>query len=86
MKTQERVCIEKEAAVLHALSQVKDYRIICVAHLTHSMAMPEGNIEKAKNLEVQIKGQHYLPHTDSSSLVTNADIISPERCCTSMVF
>jgi len=39
------------------------------------MALPEGDFEKAKNLEVQIKGQYYLPHTDSSLPVIDADFV-----------
>ncbi len=37
-----------EASALYALSEVKDYRIICFAHLTNSMAQTEGDFEKGE--------------------------------------
>ncbi len=48
MKQQNVVCVEMEAAALYALSQVKNYRIICFAHLTNSMALSEGDFEKGE--------------------------------------
>ncbi len=48
MKKQNIVCVEMEAAALYALSLVKDYRIICFAHLTNSMARVEGDFEKGE--------------------------------------
>ena len=37
-----------EAAALYALSIVKNYAIICFAHLTNSMAQAEGDFEKGE--------------------------------------
>lgn len=48
MKQQDIVCVEMEAAALYALSTVKNYRIICFAHLTNSMAQAEGDFEKGE--------------------------------------
>ncbi|MEJ7678330.1 MAG: nucleoside phosphorylase [Segetibacter sp.] len=48
MKVQDIVCVEMEAAALYALSAVKNYNIICFAHLTNSMAQSEGDFEKGE--------------------------------------
>lgn len=48
MKQQNIVCVEMEAAALYALSAVKNYSIICFAHLTNSMAQTEGDFEKGE--------------------------------------
>jgi len=48
MKKQNVVCVEMEAAALYALSSVKQYNIICFAHLTNSMARAEGDFEKGE--------------------------------------
>ncbi len=48
MKQQDIVCVEMEAAALYALSLVKNYYIICFAHLTNSMAQTEGDFEKGE--------------------------------------
>ncbi len=48
MKQQNIVCVEMEAAALYALSAVKNYNIICFAHLTNSMAQTEGDFEKGE--------------------------------------
>ena len=48
MKNQNITCVEMEASALYALSEVKDYRIICFAHLTNSMAQHEGDFEKGE--------------------------------------
>jgi uridine phosphorylase len=50
MKEQNVVCVEMEAAALYALSTVKNYNIICFAHLTNSMAQSEGDFEKGEEL------------------------------------
>lgn len=48
MKQQNIVCVEMEAAALYALSAVKNYNIICFAHLTNSMAQTKGDFEKGE--------------------------------------
>lgn len=48
MKQQDITCVEMEAAALYALSIVKNYNIICFAHLTNSMAQEEGDFEKGE--------------------------------------
>ncbi|MEP7231613.1 MAG: nucleoside phosphorylase [Ginsengibacter sp.] len=48
MKNQSITCVEMEAAALYALSEVKNYPIICFAHLTNSMAQKEGDFEKGE--------------------------------------
>ena len=48
MREQNIVCVEMEAAALYALSAVKNYNIICFAHLTNSMAQSEGDFEKGE--------------------------------------
>lgn len=50
MKKQNIVCVEMEAAALYGLSAVKNYNIICFAHLTNSMAQFEGDFEKGEEL------------------------------------
>ncbi|MGH2647283.1 MAG: nucleoside phosphorylase [Ginsengibacter sp.] len=48
MKEQNITCVEMEASALYALSAVKQYSIICFAHLTNSMAQKEGDFEKGE--------------------------------------
>ena len=48
MKQQNIACVEMEAAALYALSTAKNYKIICFAHLTNSMAQTEGDFEKGE--------------------------------------
>jgi len=48
MKRQNIICVEMEAAGLYALSEVKQYNILCFAHLTNSMAQTEGDFEKGE--------------------------------------
>jgi uridine phosphorylase len=48
MKKANITCVEMEAAALYALSEVKNYNIICFAHLTNSMAQTEGDFEKGE--------------------------------------
>ena len=48
MKNQDITCVEMEASALYALAEVKDYSIICFAHLTNSMAQHEGDFEKGE--------------------------------------
>ena len=48
MKQQNITCVEMEAAALYTLSAVKNYPIICFAHLTNSMAQKEGDFEKGE--------------------------------------
>jgi purine-nucleoside phosphorylase len=45
---QSNYCVEMEAAALYALSEVKQYNILCFAHLTNSMAQNEGDFEKGE--------------------------------------
>lgn len=47
-KRQNIVCVEMEAAALYALARVKNYKIICFANLTNSMAQTEGDFEKGE--------------------------------------
>jgi uridine phosphorylase len=47
-KRQNIVCVEMEAAALYALAAVKNYNIICFAHLTNTMAQSEGDFEKGE--------------------------------------
>lgn len=48
MKEQNISCVEMEAAALYALAEVKQYDIVCFAHLTNSMAQKEGDFEKGE--------------------------------------
>lgn len=48
MKAKNITCVEMEAAALYALSEVKQYHIICFAHLTNSMAQTKGDFEKGE--------------------------------------
>jgi uridine phosphorylase len=54
MKRNNITCVEMEAAALYALSEVKQYSILCFAHLTNSMAQIEGDLKRAKSLVVLI--------------------------------
>lgn len=40
--------VEMEAAALYALAQVKEYQIICFAHVTNQMGQAEGDFEKGE--------------------------------------
>lgn len=48
MKEKNITCVEMEASALYALSEVKNYPIICFAHLTNSIAQQEGDFEKGE--------------------------------------
>ena len=48
MKKQNITCVEMEASALYALSAVKNYPIICFAHLTNSMAQQDCDFEKGE--------------------------------------
>ena len=48
MKQQNITCVEMEASALYVLSEVKNYPIICFAHLTNSMAQKEGDFDKGE--------------------------------------
>ena len=48
MKKENVTCVEMEASALYALSAVKNYNIICFAHLTNSMAQVAGDFEKGE--------------------------------------
>jgi uridine phosphorylase len=48
MKQANITCVEMEASALYALSEVKNYNIVCFAHLTNSMAQTEGDFEKGE--------------------------------------
>ena len=41
-------CVEMEAAALYALSEYKQYNILCFAHITNSMAQSAGDFEKGE--------------------------------------
>jgi len=40
--------VEMEAAALYALAEVKQYKIICFAHVTNQMGQTEGDFEKGQ--------------------------------------
>jgi len=46
MQEQQIYCVEMEAAALYALSEARQYNIVCFAHLTNSMAQTPGDFEK----------------------------------------
>jgi uridine phosphorylase len=48
MKSKNITCVEMEASALYVLSAVKQYNILCFAHLTNSMAQIEGDFEKGE--------------------------------------
>jgi len=48
MRQQNITCVEMESAALYALAECKEYKIICFAHLTNSMAQTEGDFEKGE--------------------------------------
>jgi purine-nucleoside phosphorylase len=41
-------CVEMETAALYAFSQAKEKNVVCIAHLTNSMAQAEGDFEKGE--------------------------------------
>lgn len=49
-KQQNIACVEMEAAALYTLATVKEYNIVCFAHLTNSMAQWEGDFEKGEEM------------------------------------
>ena len=42
------LAVEMEAAALYALAEVKQYEIICFAHVTNQMGQTEGDFEKGQ--------------------------------------
>jgi uridine phosphorylase len=48
MRQQNITCVEMEAAALYAFAECKEYKIICFAHLTNSMAQTKGDFEKGE--------------------------------------
>jgi uridine phosphorylase len=48
MKRENVTCVEMEASALYALAEVKNFNIICFAHLTNSMAQEEGDFDKGE--------------------------------------
>jgi uridine phosphorylase len=42
------LAVEMEAAALYALAEVKQYKIICFAHVTNQMGQTEGDFEKGQ--------------------------------------
>lgn len=61
-------CVEMEAAALYALAIVKNYNIICFAHLTNSMAQSEGDFEKGEefgSIDTLALIAHLLPALSS---------------------
>lgn len=41
-------CVEMESAALYAFAQAKKANVVCIAHLTNSMAQQEGDFEKGE--------------------------------------
>lgn len=41
-------CVEMESAALYAFAQAKEAKIVCIAHLTNTMAQKEGDFEKGE--------------------------------------
>lgn len=41
-------CVEMESAALYAFAEAKGAKVICIAHLTNSMAQKEGDFEKGE--------------------------------------
>lgn len=41
-------CVEMESSALYAFSQAKQLVVVCIAHLTNSMAQLEGDFEKGE--------------------------------------
>lgn len=41
-------CVEMESAALYAFAQAKEAKIVCIAHLTNTMAQNEGDFEKGE--------------------------------------
>ena len=41
-------CVEMESAALYAFAQAKGATVVCIAHLTNSMAQKEGDFEKGE--------------------------------------
>lgn len=42
-------CVEMEAAALYAFAEVKQKNVVCLAHLTNTMAQTEGDFEKGEH-------------------------------------
>jgi len=42
------LAVEMEAAALYALAQVRQFQIICFAHVTNQMGQSEGDFEKGE--------------------------------------
>jgi len=48
MKNKNVCCVEMEAAALYAFAEAKKKNVICLAHLTNTMAQQEGDFEKGE--------------------------------------
>jgi uridine phosphorylase len=44
------VCVEMEAAALYAFAKAKSKNVICMAHITNTMAQQEGDFEKGEEM------------------------------------
>ena len=42
-------CVEMEAAALYAFAEARQKDVICLAHLTNTMAQSEGDFEKGEH-------------------------------------
>ena len=47
-RSEDLYAVEMEAAALYALAEVKGYRILCVAHVTNTMAQSDNEFEKGE--------------------------------------
>ena len=41
-------CVEMEAAALYAFAKARKKRVVCLAHVTNSMALSKGDFEKGE--------------------------------------
>ena len=62
MKESGNDCVEMESAALYAFAQVKKVKILCIAHLTNTMAQNEGDFEKGEEFGSidSIKAIHFI--------------------------
>jgi uridine phosphorylase len=48
MEKESVTCVEMESAALYAFSEAKQKNVVCIAHLTNTMAQNEGDFEKGE--------------------------------------
>ncbi|MFA6945905.1 MAG: hypothetical protein WC220_08365, partial [Pedobacter sp.] len=49
MKKEGVCCVEMESAAMYAFAEARQKNVVCLAHLTNTMAQTEGDFEKGEH-------------------------------------